>query len=187
MAEVAHVLVVLGRAGEAERVVAADGVTDDLDERLEVVVEELGVEPGGGVRVAHQRPRGRCVEAALLAFLKLRCAEREEVGALATLDVDHLDVLTGLHLVGERRGAIDLEVEARVGERIGESKLGAGRVWPGARDLELEVGGGSAALDHRRPGGRGHLDDGVIALRGTSPRRPGVTWGRRARPPRPNP
>ena len=187
MAEVAHVLVVLGRAGEAERVVAADGVTDDLDERLEVVIEELGVEPGGGVRVAHQRPGGGCVEAALLAFLELRCAEREEVGALATLDVDHLDVLAGLHLVGERRGAIDLEVEARVGERIGESELGAGRVWLGADDLELEVGRGSAALDHRASRRARTPRRRRRARRGTSPRRPVVTWGRRARPPRPIP
>ena len=68
VAEVAHVLVVLGRAGEAEGVVAADGVAHDLDERLEIVVEELGVESGRGVGVPHQRARRRRVEAALLAL-----------------------------------------------------------------------------------------------------------------------
>ena len=102
---------------------AADRVAHDLDERLEVVVEELRVEAGRGVGVPHQRAGRRRVEAALLALLELRRAEGEEVGALAAPHVDHLDVLAGLHLVGERRGAVDLEVEPRVGERIGEDGL----------------------------------------------------------------
>ena len=140
---------------------AADRVADDLDQRLEVVVEELGVEPGGGVRVPHQRTRGGRVEAALLALLQLRRAEREEVGALPSLDVDHLDVLARLHLVGECRGPVDLEVEARVGERVGEDELGVGRVSAsGAGDLELQIGRGDAAFDHGRAGGRRDLDDG---------------------------
>ena len=177
VAEVAHVLVVLRGAGEAEGVVAADRVADDLDERLEVVVEELGVEAGRRVGVAHQRARRRRVEAALLAFLQLRGAEGEEVGALAAAHVDHLDVLAGLHLVGERRGAVDLEVEARVGERIGEDGLALVARRRRARDLELEVGGGHAALDDRqrrrarRPGRRPR------GRRGTSPPRPAAMSG----------
>ena len=63
--EVAGVLVVLRRAGEAERVVAPDGVADDLHERVHVLVVELPVQPGHGVRVAHERARRRGVEAAL--------------------------------------------------------------------------------------------------------------------------
>ena len=183
--EVAHVLVVLRGAGEAEGVVAADRVADDLDERLEVVVEELRVEAGGGVGVAHQRARGRRVEAALLAVLQLRGAEGEEVGALAPSHVDHLDVLARLHLVGERRGAVDLEVEARVGERVGEDGSRSSARGRRAGDLELEVGGRHAAFDDRRPGGRGDADDERRARPGTSPRRPAATSARRARRPRP--
>ena len=161
VAEVAHVLVVLGGAGEAEGVVAADRVADDLDERLEVVVEELRVEAGGRVRVPHQRARRRRVEAALLALLQLRGAEGEEVGALAAAHVDHLDVLAGLDLVGERRGAVDLEVEPGVGERVGQDGLALAARRRRARDLELEVGGGDAALDDGHAGRRGDPDDGL--------------------------
>ncbi len=126
MAEVAHVFVVLGRAGEAEGVVAADGVAHHLDERLEIVIEELGMESGGGVRIPHQRARRRRVEAALLPCLELRRAEGEEVGALAPAYVDHLDVLPCFDLVRERRCAVDLEVEARLGQRVGENSLAVG-------------------------------------------------------------
>ena len=148
MAEVAHVLVVLRRAGEPERVVPPDRVADDLDERLEIVVEELRVEARLGVRAPHQRPGGGRVEPALLARLQLPGVEREEVGALASLDVDDLDVLPRLHLVGERRGPVDLEVEPRVGERLRETRLELlERPRPG--DLELEVGRGEPAVDDR--------------------------------------
>ena len=194
MPEVAHVLVVLGGAGEAEGVVPADRVAHDLDEWLEVVVEELGVEPGRRVGVAHQRAGRRRVEAALLPGLQLRRAEGEEVGALASADVDHLDVLAGLHLVGERRGAVDLEVEPRIGERVGEDGLVVGARRRRARDLELEVGGGHAALDHRQAGGRGDPDDGLAVgpngllrarRRGRSEELDEPRRARRARPPRP--
>jgi hypothetical protein len=149
VAEVAHVLVVLRRAGQPECVVATHGVADDFHERLEVVVEELRVEARLRVRAAHQRAgRGR-VEPALLAGLQLPGVERQEVGALPALDVDDLDVLAGPHLVGERRGAIDLEVEPRLGERLRQPGLElVVRSRPG--DLELEVGGGHAAVDDLR-------------------------------------
>ena len=117
--------------------------------------------PGRGVRVAHQRPGRRRVEPALLALLQLRRAEGEEVGALAAAHVDHLDVLAGLHLVGERGGAVDLEVEPGIGQRIREHGLALAARRRRARDLELEVGGGHAALDDRHAGGRRDADDGV--------------------------
>ena len=41
VAEIAHVLIVAGGAGEIERVVPADGVLHDLDQRIAVAVEEL--------------------------------------------------------------------------------------------------------------------------------------------------
>ena len=161
--EVAHVLVVLRRARETEGVVAPDRVAHDLDERLEVVVEELRVEARRRIGVPHQRARRGRVEPALLALLQLRRAEGEEVGALPSLHVDHLDVLAGLHLVGERRGAVDLEVEPRLGERVREDGLEVVADGLRARDLELEIGGGDPTLDDRRPGGCGDAD-GRVAL-----------------------
>ena len=81
-----------------------------------------------------------------MARLQLLCVEREEVGALPSLDVDDLDVLPCLHLVRERRRAIDLEVEPGVGEGLGQPRrelLERSR----ACDLELEIGRRRAALD----------------------------------------
>ena len=66
VAEVAHVFVVLGVAGEGEGVVAADGVADDLDERHLVLVEELPVQarlrigvPNSDRVVVESRPRSK--------------------------------------------------------------------------------------------------------------------------------
>ena len=92
---VAEVLVVLGLAGERERVVAADGVAHHLDQRVHVEVVELAVQAGLGVGVAHQRSGHGGVEAALDAAFELGPVEGEEVRALLALDVDDLDVLAG--------------------------------------------------------------------------------------------
>ena len=183
VAEVAHVLVVLRRAGEPERVVPPDRVADDLDERLEIVVEELRVEARLRVCAPHQRPGGGRVEPPLLARLQLRGVEREEVGALPSLDVDDLDVLPRLHLVGERRGTVDLEVEPRVGERLRETRLELlERPRPG--DLELEVGRGNAAVDDRpRPMPGPRRPRGAAAPREASSPRPAASKARRAPPP----
>ena len=118
MPEVPLVLVVLARAGETERVVAADGVAHDLDERLEVDGEELRVETRLRIHAPHQRPGGGRVEPSLHPGLQLRTVKGEEVGALSAPHVDDLDVLALLHLVRQRRGAVDLEVEPRLGERL---------------------------------------------------------------------
>ena len=102
---VAHVLVVLGRAGEREGVVAPDGVAHDLHERVHVDVVELALQARARVRVAHQRARRHAVQAALDAALELAAVEGEEVRALPALDVDDLDVLALAHLVGQGAGA----------------------------------------------------------------------------------
>ena len=156
--EVPLVLVVLARAGEPERVVAADGVTDDLDERLQVDGEELRVETGLRVHAPHQRPGGGRVEPTLHAGLQLPAVKGEEVGALPAPHVDDLDVLARLHLVRERRCAVDLEVEPRLGERLRKRRLEL-VVRPRAADLELQVGGRDAALDDGRSVGRAHDHD----------------------------
>ena len=140
--EVAGVLVVLRRAGEPERVVAADGVAHDLDQRVLVDVVELPVQAGHRVRVAHDRARGGGVEPALEAALELAGVEGEEVRALTALHVEHLDVLALAHLVGERGGAVDAEVQPRLGQR--------------RRQLDLDE------RPRRRPP---HLDDEVRGRR----------------------
>ena len=123
MARVALVLVVLGRAGQPERVVATDRVAHDFDQRILVDVVELPLETGLRVRLPHQRASCRRVEPALDTRLELASMEREEIGALLAFDVDHLDELAGAHLVSERRGSLDTEVEPWFCERWRELLL----------------------------------------------------------------
>ena len=156
MAGIAHVLVVLPRAGEREGVVAPDRVAHDLDQRVHVDVVELPLEPGQRVGLTHQRAGGRRIEAALDAVLELGPVEREEVGALLALDVDDLDELAGSHLVRERRCHVDSKVEPRLRERRGKLVLlVAARL--GAAHLDEQLGGWGRAV-HDPPSGRGHDD-----------------------------
>ena len=76
----------------------------------------------------------------------LRAVEGEEVGALLSLDVDHLDELARADLVGERRRGVDAEVEPRLGERWRELLLlvAARRRAP---DLDEELGRRRRAVD----------------------------------------
>ena len=64
--------------------------------------------------------------------------EGEEVRALAALDVEHLDVLALAHLVGQRGGRVDAEVQPRLGQRLGKLDLG-GRPRDRPADLDVQV------------------------------------------------
>ena len=154
MARVPHVLVVLRVAGEGERVVPAHRVADHLDEGIHVGVVELPGQPRCRVRVTHQRPRHRGVEAAFDPVVELVPVEREEVRALLALDVDHLDELAGLDLVAASRGPVDPEVQPGFGERRWELDL-LRRARPGAVHLDDEVARRGSAV-HHPPGRRGH-------------------------------
>ena len=170
--EVAGVLVVLRRAGEPERVVAADGVAHDLDQRVLVDVVELPVQAGHRVRVAHDRARGGGVEPALEAALELAGVEGEEVRALAALHVEHLDVLALAHLVGERGGAVDAEVQPRLGQRRRQLDLGE-RPRRRAPHLDDQVRGRRVSVDdpaRRRADHQRGLALGQERLRGAGRR-----------------
>src|SRR5262249_21602828 len=79
-------------------------------------------------------------------------------------DVDHLDVLARPDLVGERRGACDLEIEAWVGEWVGQR---ARDLVAGLRAtyLEPQVAGGNATLDHGLSSGQCRDGDDSAARR----------------------
>ena len=159
VARVAHVLVVLGVAGQRERVVPAHGVAHHLDQRAHVLVEELAGQPRLRVRVTHQVAGGGRVQAPLHAVVEPPRVERQEVRALAALDVDDLDVLAGLDLVRERGRGIHPQVEHGVGQR--GRQLGLAR-RPGLRppDLEHQVGRRVVRVHGHQPArGRHHRGD----------------------------
>ena len=176
VAGVAGVLVVARRAGEPERVVAADRVAHHLHERVHVHVEELAEEARLRIGRAHQRAGSHAVHAALETVLQLVLVEGQEVRALAPAHVDHLDELALAHLVGQRAGAVHAEVEARVGERRRQLGLGVGarRV---ALDLDHERGRRRVAV--HEPAARSGHHQQRVALAHEGLRGPGR--GRRAR------
>ena len=174
MTGVAPVLVVLGRAGEAEGVVAADRVSHDLDQRILVDVVELPLQPGLWIRLAHERASRRRIEPALPSRLELAPVEREEVRALLALDVDDLDELACAHLVRERSRGIDADVEPGLGQRRRQLLLLV-RAGRGAAHLDEELGGRRRAVDdasRRRGDDHGHGALRAERLRGAGRRPP---------------
>ncbi|ODA65903.1 hypothetical protein A7A08_03216 [Methyloligella halotolerans] len=117
MARIAHILVILGVAGQHERVVAADRVLDHLHERLLGLVVVFGMQARAGRSRAHQRMGGGGVEAVLDAALQGFRIEGQEVGALTALHVDDLDIVAGLHRVGRRGRRIDAQIQLRLRQR----------------------------------------------------------------------
>ena len=170
MARIALILVVLGRTGEAEGVVTADRVADDLDERILIDVVELPLQAGHRVGLAHERACRRRIETSLDTRLELDAIEREEVGALLALDVDDLDELPRAHLVGERRRRVDTEVEPRLGERRRELLLLV-RARRRAPHLDEELGRWRSAVDDAA--GRRRDDHGDCPIRPERLRRTG--------------
>ena len=79
MARIAHVGVILGSAGQGKCVVAADGVAYYFNQRLHVLVKELGVQTGPGIGNTHQGSRGGGVQPALETPLQLAAAKSQEV------------------------------------------------------------------------------------------------------------
>ena len=114
VAGVADVVVVLGRAGHGEGVVAAHGVLHDFDQRRHVLVVVLGMQPRHGVGVAHQGAGGGHVQRQLQTLIQFGLREALEVGALLAVHIHNLNVLPGLHSVRLRAGVLDQQVLHRL-------------------------------------------------------------------------
>ncbi len=155
MAGIAHVLVVLGVARQGERVMPADRVAHHLHQRAHVLVVELPEQPRLGVGVPHQVAGGGGVQAALGPFGQPGGMEGQEVGALTALDVDDLDVLARLHLVGAGGGGVHPQVEHRFGQRRRKPRL-AGLPRRHPPDLDHQVRGRVVLVHAHQPAGSGH-------------------------------
>ena len=156
VARVAHVLVVLGVAGRVEGVVATHRVVDDLHHGLEVQRVVLGEQAGHGVAGTHEAAGDGGVQRGLHSTVQTGGVEALEVGALPTLDVDDLDELASLHLVGPGGGRADSEVLVLVGQRRGEHLEARGR-GGGAVDEGDDVGRRVLLVGEHLPAG--HTDD----------------------------
>ena len=110
MAGIALVVIIARVAGKAEGVVTADGVAHHLDQRLHALIEGLGEQAGQGIALPCHRARGGDVERMLLTLVELAGGEALEVGALASRDIDDLDVLAGAHEIGLGRRMVDADI-----------------------------------------------------------------------------
>src|SRR5690606_40202596 len=132
VARVAEILVVARGAGEAEGVVPAAGVLDDLDERLLVHRPVFREDAGPGIEGAVEGARRRRVDLALEPPVEGAQAEGLEVRTLASPVVEDLDVLPLPLLVGQDIAGLTLYTEKRVGERAGRADVGVGKAGSGA-------------------------------------------------------
>ena len=147
MTGVAPVLVVLGGARETERVVPADRVADDLDERVLVDVVELPLQAGLRIGLAHERAGRRRVEAALDAPTRA-CARwnaRKSEHCLPSTSITWMNSPARTSYASAV-AAVDPDVEPRLGERGRELLL---LVAPRRRaaDLDEELGRRRRAVD----------------------------------------
>ena len=154
VAGIADVVVIFRRAGEREGVVAAAGVLHHLDQRLHVLVVIFRMQAGHRIARAHQRARRRHVERMVAALVQLARRKALEVGALAAVDIDDLEIVAGLDEIGFRRRRMDAQVEHRIGERIGQLRLRC-RADRGAPDDDAERRRRVVAVDQHRSAGRG--------------------------------
>ncbi len=163
MAGIADVVIIFRRAGQREGVMAAAGVLHHLDQRLHVLVVVFRVQAGHRIARAHQRPRRRHVERMVLALVELARRKALEVGALAPVYVDDLDVVAGLDEIALRRRRLDPLVQQRIGQRI--RKLEAvHQLRLGARDRHRQRRCRVMRVDRHRSAGCGDDQRGV-ALR----------------------
>ena len=131
---IADVVVIFGGAGEREGVVAAARVLHHLDQRLHVLVVIFRMQAGHRVARAHQRAGRRHVERMIAPLVQLARRKALEVGALAAVDVDDLEIVAGLHEIGFRGRRMDAQVDDRIGERVGRAAISSpSGSWRAAR------------------------------------------------------
>ena len=113
MAGIALVVIIARVASKPEGIVTAGGVANHLYERLLALIEGLGVE---AVTVSE-----RVVvtsNGCSLSLVELARREALKIAALASGDVDDLDVISGAHEIGLCGRVVDANILQWVGERF---------------------------------------------------------------------
>ena len=119
MAKITSVLIKLGVAGKAESVVTATGVTDHLDQRLHVLVEELREKSRARVGGSHQRAGSGGIDTAFHPLVEPGLGEGEKIRTLPAGHVDDLYVFARLYYVLTGRTPCYALVQPGVGEGFG--------------------------------------------------------------------
>ena len=175
MAGIADVVVVFRCAGHGKGVVAAHGVLHHLDQRHPVLIEVFRMQARHRIGVAHQGAAGRYVQRVLDALVELPRVEALEVGALPTIHVEDLDIVTSLDEIAFRRRRFDPQVQDRVGQRIGQvilphqSRLRPLKQKRDRRCRVLRFGG-------HRHAGRGDHQPALVQRRQLGPRPRRSLW-----------
>ena len=117
---IALVVVIARVTGKPEGIVAPDCVANHLHQRLHLLIEGFGEQAGERIALSHQRARRGDVERTLDPLVELARGKALEVGALATGDVDDLNIFPGAHEIGCGRRPVDANILQRVGKRLGQ-------------------------------------------------------------------
>ena len=91
----AAILIAARGAGHAEGIVAATGVLHHTQHGIEVPVVELVKQAGPRIGPAHHGAGGCAVNRALQPFFQCIAAQRHEIGALLTFEINDLDHFAG--------------------------------------------------------------------------------------------
>ena len=150
----------------------AAGVLDHLHQRLEILVEHLREQTRPRIAAPKQCARDGVVEVALDSLLQSPGIEAMEVGALPAEQVDDLNVIAFLHVVGARGGVRNLEIGDQIRQRIGQFR-NILRARRGARNPRFDFRRGILGFGRHRASGRGDDEDpGTLCHElGSSPRR----------------
>ncbi len=150
MTGIADVVVIFGRASERECIVPAASVLHHLDQRLHVLVVIFRMQAWHRIARTHQRAGRRHVERMVASLVELARRKALEVGALAPVDIDDLQIVARFDEVGFRRRRMDAQIEHRIGKRVAKLRLRR-RADRGAAHDDAERRRRVVAVDRHRP------------------------------------
>ena len=154
VAEIALRFVVARGAGQGEGVVAAHGVAHHFQHGLQVAVVEAAIQAGPWIGAAVEGAGHGRVEVDFAAGIQAATVEGDEVRALPSGDVQHLDVLAGTYRIVPRRAWANGELVHHLAQRRGQRRRQRiARIGP--VDQQAQFAGPHLAVDGGRPAGRG--------------------------------
>ena len=107
MPGIALVVVIARETGKPEGIMAPDRIANHLHQRLHLLIEGFGEQAGKRIALSHQRTRRGDIERTFDSLVELSRGKALEVGALATGDVDDLNIFAGSDEIGPGRRPVD--------------------------------------------------------------------------------
>ena len=158
VAGIADIVVILGGTGQRKGIVAPAGVLDHLNQRLHLLVIVFRVQTRHRIGMAHQCPGGGHVQRMGNALVQLARGETLEIGALAPVHIEDLDIVAGLDEIGLGSGRMHPDIGNRIGQRVGQFEPGRAFQHRAADEHGQRRGGVLRLEIHDAAGGRDDHD-----------------------------